>query len=251
MTRVIFDISMSLDGYMTASNVSAEEPLGDGGQRLHERAFGEDEHNRELLAEGVDAVGAVIAGRRTYDLSVPWWGADGPAGPARVPLFVVTHAGPEEVPEGGVYTFVTDGIEEALEQARAAARDKDVAVMGGADIGQQYIRAGLVDEISIHLVPVLLGSGTRMFEYLGGEHIQLETTGVIETLEATHHPLLPETMPPKPRSLLSLPMSTAPSAAARPAIRWAVSKSASSSVSISSSVVASNSSQPTACGSCL
>jgi dihydrofolate reductase len=186
MTRVIFDISMSLDGYMTATNVSAEEPLGDGGQRLHEWAFGEDEHNRELLAEAVDAVGAVIAGRRTYDLSVPWWRADGPAGPARVPVFVVTHAGPEEVPEGGVYTFVTDGIEEALEQARAAARDKDVAVMGGADIGQQYIRAGLVDEISIHLVPVLLGSGTRMFEYLGGEHIQLETTGVIETLEATH-----------------------------------------------------------------
>jgi len=186
MTRVIFDISMSLDGFVTASNVRPEEPMGDGGQRLHDWAFGEDEHNRELLAEAVDAVGAVIAGRRTYDLSVPWWGADGPAGPARVPVFVVTHAGPEEVPEGGVYTFVTDGIEEALEQARAAARDKDVAVMGGADIGQQYIRAGLVDEISIHLVPVLLGSGTRMFEYLGGEHIQLETTGVIETLEATH-----------------------------------------------------------------
>ena len=188
MTRVIFDISMSLDGYMTASNVSAEEPLGDGGQRLHDWAFGEAEHNRELLAEAVDAVGAVIAGRRTYDLSVPlsvpWWGADGPAGPARVPVFVVTHAGPEEVPEGGVYTFVTDGIEEALELARAAARDKDVAVMGGLISGSST--SGLVDEISIHLVPVLFGSGTRMFEYLGGEHIQLESAGVIETLEAMH-----------------------------------------------------------------
>jgi dihydrofolate reductase len=185
MTKVIFDISMSLDGFVTASNVRPEEPMGDGGQRLHEWAFGEDERNRELLAEAVDAVGAVIAGRRTYDISIPWWGADGPTGPARVPMFVVSNSEPEEVPEGGVYTFV-DGIERALEQAKAAAGDQDVAVMGGADIGQQYIRAGLVDEISIHFVPVLFGGGTRMFEHLGSEHIQLETAGVIETPAATH-----------------------------------------------------------------
>ena len=186
MTMVIFDISMSLDGFVTASNVRPEEPMGDGGQRLHEWAFGEDERNRELLAEAVNFVGAVIAGRRTYALSVPWWGADGPTGPARVPVFVVTHAEPEEVPEEGVYTFVTDGIESALEQAKMAAGDKDVAVMGGAEMGQQYIGAGLVDEISIHLVPVLLGGGTRMFEHFGSEHIQLESAGVIETPEATH-----------------------------------------------------------------
>src|ERR671915_1530677 len=141
MTRVIFDISMSLDGFVTAANVRPEEPMGDEGQRLHEWAFGEDERNRELLAEAVSAIGAVIAGRRTYDLSIPWWGADGPTGPARVPVFVVTHAEPEEVPDGGVYTFVTDGIESALEKAREAAGDRDVAVMGGAEIGQQYIRA--------------------------------------------------------------------------------------------------------------
>jgi dihydrofolate reductase len=186
MSSVIFDISMSLDGFVTASNVRPEEPMGDGGQRLHEWAFGEDERNRELLAEALNFVGAVIAGRRTYDLSVPWWGADGPAGRARVPVFVVTHAESEEVPEGGVYTFVTDGIESALEQAKAAAGDKDVAVMGGAEIGQQYIGAGLVDEISIHLAPVLFGGGTRMFEHIGSEHIQLETVGVIEMPEATH-----------------------------------------------------------------
>jgi dihydrofolate reductase len=186
MTRVIFDISMSLDGFVTASNVRPEESLGDGGQRLHEWAFGEDERNRELLAEAASFLGAVIAGRRTYDLSVPWWGADGPAGSARVPVFVVTHAEPEDAPEGGTCTFVTDGIESALEQVKAAAGDKMVAVMGGADIGQQYIRVGLVDEISIHLVPVLFGGGTRMFEHLGGEHIQLESAGVIETPEATH-----------------------------------------------------------------
>jgi dihydrofolate reductase len=186
MAKVIFDISMSLDGFVTASNVRPEEPLGEGGQRLHEWAFGEDERNRELLTEAVDAVGAIIAGRGTYDLSVPWWGADGPTGPARVPVFVLTHAEPEDAPEGGVYTFVTDGIERALEQAKAAAGEKDVAVMGGAHIGQQYIAAGLVDEISIHLVPVLFGDGTRMFEHLGGEHFQLETAGVIETPETTH-----------------------------------------------------------------
>jgi dihydrofolate reductase len=186
MAKVIFDISMSLDGFVTASNVRPEEPLGEGGQRLHEWAFGEDERNRELLTEAVDAVGAIIAGRGTYDLSIPWWGADGPTGPARVPVFVLTHAEPEDAPEGGVYTFVTDGIERALEEAKAAAGDQDVAVMGGAHIGQQYIAAGLVDEISIHLVPVLFGDGTRMFEHLGGEHIQLETAGVIETPEATH-----------------------------------------------------------------
>jgi dihydrofolate reductase len=186
MTKVIFDISMSLDGFVTASNVRPEEPMGAGGQRLHEWAFGQDERNRELLAEAVDFVGALIAGRRTYDLSVPWWGADGPAGSARVPVFVVTHAEPEEVPEGGVYTFVTDGIESALEKAKSAAGEKDVAVMGGAEVGQQFIRARLIDEISIHLVPVLLGSGTEMFERLGGEQVQLETVGVIETPEATH-----------------------------------------------------------------
>jgi dihydrofolate reductase len=107
-------------------------------------------------------------------------------GLARVLVFVVTHAEPEQVPEGGVYTIVTDGIESALEQAKAAAGDKDVAVMGEAEIKQQYIRAGLINEISIHLVPVLLCGGTRMFEHLGGEHIQLETAGVIETPEATH-----------------------------------------------------------------
>jgi dihydrofolate reductase len=121
MTKVIFDISVSLDGFVTASNVRPEEPMGDGGQRLREWAFGEDERNRELLAEAVNFVGAVIAGRRTYDLSVLWW-ADGPTGPARVPVFVVTHAEPGEVPEGSVYTFVTGGIESALEQAKAVRR---------------------------------------------------------------------------------------------------------------------------------
>lgn len=186
MNKVIFDISMSLDGFITAANIRPEEPLGDGGEQLHEWAFsGKDDRNREILARGVAGIGAVIAGRRTYDHSLPWWGADGPTGPVRLPVFVVSHDVPEDVPEGGVYTFV-DGIEAALTRAKTAAGDKDVSVMGGADIAQQFIRAGLIDEIQIHLVPVLFGRGMRLFEHLGNEHIQLETTEVIETAEATH-----------------------------------------------------------------
>jgi dihydrofolate reductase len=186
VSKVVFDMSMSLDGFMTAANRRPEEPLGDGGERLHEWAFGDDERNRDYVAGAIGDLGAVIAGRVTYDASVPWWGADGPTGPARLPVFVVTHEAPAESPEGGVYTFVTDGIESALEQARAAAGDRTVTVMGGADLGRQYLAAGLVDEISVHLVPVLFGSGTRMFENPGRGHVELETAGVIETPAATH-----------------------------------------------------------------
>ena len=148
--------------------------------------MGEDEEGRGYLERSVSELGATICGRGTYDTSLPWWGADGPSGPARRPVFVVTHEAPAESPEDGVYTFVTDGIESALEQAKAAAEGKVVTVMGGASIGQQYIAAGLVDELAIHLVPVLFGGGTRMFEHLGDEHIQLETVDVVETPAATH-----------------------------------------------------------------
>jgi dihydrofolate reductase len=100
-------------------------------------------------------------------------------------VFVVTHEAPEQSPEGGFYTFVTDGIESAVSQAKEAAGDKDVGV-SGAQVGQQCVAAGLADEISIHLVPVLFGSGTRILEHLGDGHIQLETVEVIETSGATH-----------------------------------------------------------------
>jgi dihydrofolate reductase len=146
MGKVVFDISMSLDGF----------------------------------------IGAVIAGRRTYDDSLPWWGADGPTGPARVPVFVLSHDVPADVPDGDVYTFVTGGIEPTLEQARAAAGDKDVTVMGGAETGRQFLEAGLVDEVTIHLVPVLFGDGTRMFEHLGDGQVRLENAGSTQTPAATH-----------------------------------------------------------------
>lgn len=185
MGKVIFDMSMSLDGFVAAADRTAEEPMGRGGERLHEWAFNNDDRDREILAGGVAGIGAIICGRRTYDDSIPWWGADGPTGPARLPLFVVTHDVPDNVPEGSVYTFVTDGIESALAQARAAAGDKDVAI-SGASIGQQYIAAGLVDEIGVHLVPVLFGCGVRMFESLGGEHVHLETIEAVKTDAAIH-----------------------------------------------------------------
>jgi dihydrofolate reductase len=186
MGKVVFDISMSLDGFMTGAKQRPEEPLGDGGEQLHQWASSDDPRDREVLTGGGATLGAVICGRRTYDDSQPWWGADGPTGSDRVPVFVLSHDVPTEVPDGGVYTFVTGGVERTLQQARAVAGDKGVTVMGGADTGQQFLRAGLVDELSIHLVPVLFGSGTRMFEHLGDQHIQLEPAEVIQTAAATH-----------------------------------------------------------------
>jgi dihydrofolate reductase len=186
MGKVVFDISMSLDGFMTAAKQRPEEPLGDGGEQLHQWASSDDPRDREVLTGGGATLGAVIWGRRTYHDSQPWGGADGPTGSDRVPVFVLSHDVPTEVPDGGVYTFVTGGVERTLQQARAVAGDKGVTVMGGADTGQQFLRAGLVDELSIHLVPVLFGSGTRMFEHLGDQHIQLEPAEVIQTAAATH-----------------------------------------------------------------
>ena len=138
-----------------------------------------------MLTDGIAGTGAVIAGRRAYDDSLPWWGADGPTGEARVPVFVLSHSTPDDVPDGGVYTFI-NGIERALEEARTAAGDKDVTVMGGAETGRQYIEAGLVDELSIHLIPVLFGSGTMMFDQVGDEHLQFEPVNTIQTEAAIH-----------------------------------------------------------------
>jgi dihydrofolate reductase len=181
---VVFEISMSLDGYVTEAGVRPEEPMGDGGQQLHEWAFGADERGRDVLAESERNVGASIAGRRTYDLSVPWWGPDGPGGAARTPTFIVSHGTPGHVPEGSVYTFVDSPIE-ALERAAAAAGDKGVDVFS-ASIGQQLLRAGCIDQVHVHLVPVLFGAGMRLFEDLGGTHVQLEIIGVVEGSKATH-----------------------------------------------------------------
>lgn len=184
MNTLTLDISISLDGYITAAGRTPEEPLGRGGERLHD--WIRTESGSDLLTDAVSRLGAVITGRRTYDDSVPWWGADGPSGRARRPVFVVTHEAPAESPENGVYTFVTGGIEEALAQARAAAGDGAVCVMGGADIARQYLTAGLVDEISLHVVPVLFGDGTPLFDRTGAGHVELETVSAVHTDAATH-----------------------------------------------------------------
>ena len=161
MGTVIFDTSMSLDGYMTAAHQTPEEPMGDGGLRLMEWVLGGDERNVQLLAGWVDRDSA----RRSRDAAptTPRLRGGAPtARPARRagPLFVVTHHDPGASPNPEVYTFVTDGIERALERAQAAAGGNDVVVMGGADLGRQYLAAGLVDEIQVHLSPLLLGAGT-------------------------------------------------------------------------------------------
>ena len=188
MGKVIYDISMSLDGFIAGANVRPEAGwagLGDGGERLHDWGFNSaDPRNREIEEALLATTGAVIVGRTTYNLSIPNWGADGPTGAARVPTVIVSHSVPQDIPDGGVYTFV-DSVEAALETAKKAAGEKDVGIQGG-NIAQQFITLGLVDEIFIHLVPVLFGSGRRLIEDLGGKHVQLETIEVIETKEAIH-----------------------------------------------------------------
>jgi dihydrofolate reductase len=186
MGSVIFDMSMSLDGYVRAANPRPDEPLGEGGEALHAWAMSDDDAaGREALERGIAATGAMICGRRTYDDSIRWWQADGPSGRARLPLIVVTHTEPADVPAGGVYRFVTSGIEDALAQARQAADGKDVSIMGGPDVGTQYLRAGLVDEISVHVAPVLFGAGTLLTETLPA-HVELELAGQLSGRSATH-----------------------------------------------------------------
>src|SRR5262245_34942227 len=183
MSSVRFEISMSLDGYVTAADIRPDEPMGDGGQVLHEWAFGDDERGREVHDDSQDSVGASIAGRRTYDLSIPWWGANGPGSEARTPTIIVSHSEPPQVPAGGVYTFVPSP-QDAVAVAKTLAGNKDVDVFS-ASIGAQLLRAGLIDEVRIHLVPVLLGAGTRLLDDAGG-HIRLEPTGVVQEPKATH-----------------------------------------------------------------
>jgi dihydrofolate reductase len=186
MSKVIAGISMSLDGFVTAQNVTREQQLGDGGEVLHQWLENPETADLDLLASMGASVGAILMGRRSYDLAEGdgGWGDGGPAGP--VPCFVLTHAAPaaSSVRAPSVFTFVTDGIHSAVEQAKAAADGKVVGVHG-ASATQQCLAAGLMDEIQIHLAPVLLGGGLRLFEHLGGR-IELERTQVIATSNATH-----------------------------------------------------------------
>ena len=206
MTKLRLDITMSLDGFVAGPNASLEDPLGEGGMRLHEWAFaaaswrrqhglsgGEANRDSEVLQESLDTLGAVLMARRMFSggegpwdedpNANGWWGDDAPYD---VPVFVLTHHAREPLfLRGGSFTFVTDGIEAALAQASDVAGDKDVLVAGGASLAQQYLAAELLDEIQVHVVPLFLGDGVRLFDQIDPS-VDLELTRVVESPTVTH-----------------------------------------------------------------
>jgi len=208
MGKVVLDISMSLDGFVAGPNPTLERPLGDGGERLHdwavELAAWRERHglsggtvnaSSALLEKSLASTGSVVMGRRMFSggegrweddpNADGWWGDDPPF---RVPVFVLTHHAREPLSKerGTTFTFVTDGIESAVEQARAAAGDRNIAVGGGANVAQQALSAGLIDEMQINLAPVLLGGGTRLLDGLGGAGVQLEPIQAIDSARVAH-----------------------------------------------------------------
>lgn len=179
MSRIVLHFSMSLDGYVAGPNISARDAMGVGGDRLHEWMFPTDPGaaldptDTGQVKRAFETTGAVILGRRTYDLGIQHWEGGTPY-PA--PSFVLTHnPRPDEQVKNGTFHFVTDGVESIVRQAKAAAGQQDVTVMGGST-AQQILRAGLVDALSIQLVSVLLGSGTRLFDHIGDAHVELRRT---------------------------------------------------------------------------
>ncbi len=188
MGKVFVDLSISLDGCITGPNPRPGLGLGEGGQRLHDWMFppsgSPTEKDRELIEEWFKKLGAVVMGKRSFAVGEEPWGENPPF---HVPVFVLSHEVREKISKQGgtTYTFVTDGIESLLAQAKAAAGDKDVC-LHGASIAQQCLHAGLLDEIHLHLVPTLLGQGTRLFDHLGTKQIELERMGVIESESVTH-----------------------------------------------------------------
>jgi dihydrofolate reductase len=190
MTKIIADITMSLDGYVTAPDPDLEHGLGVGGEPLHHWAIESDDPvDAEVLAASTEQTGAVIMGRRLFDI------IDGPLGwneemgygahhAAVPPVFVITHAPPATVRLGPRFRFVTDGLATAVEQARAAAGGKDVVIMGGGDVIGQSIGEGLADELRLHLAPLVLGGGTPLFKP-GALH-RLKQQEVRVSAHATH-----------------------------------------------------------------
>jgi dihydrofolate reductase len=204
MSSVTCHISISLDGFVAGPNQSVENPIGEGGMALHQWAFAtaswREQHgleggarnaDSEVVDEVVQGAGAYIMGRKMFgggdgpwdESWRGWWGDDPPY---HVPVYVLTHHAREPLPmEGGTtFTFVTDGIGSALEQARAAADDQEVAIAGGASAVRQYLAAGLLDELYLHIVPVILGSGERLLEGVGDP--RLEPVKVVASPAVTH-----------------------------------------------------------------
>jgi len=195
LTKIVTALSTSLDGFIAGANDGQDHPLGIGGERLFEWFSDGDTPSRyypsfkmsaasaAFFDEGVSTVGCVITGRRTYDIANAW-GGSGPL--PGVPLFVLTHHVPESVPAGEPpYTFVTSGIEDAVEQARSAANGKDVALMGAKAV-QQCLRAGLLDEVTMHLIPVTLGQGVRLLEDQESRTVEFALVKVVPAPGVTH-----------------------------------------------------------------
>jgi dihydrofolate reductase len=184
MGKVIAEISMSVDGVVAGPDTSTEHRLGKDGDLLHEWMFGSTDADAAVGATLFDGTGAFVLGRSMFDMGVDPWGEDGTF---KKPCFVVTHRPAEPlVKDPTTFTFVTDGPESALRQAKAAAGDENVVVMGGGTTMRQFLRAGLVDELRLHVVPLLFGAGVRLFDAEAGEHVKLERTAVHETPNATH-----------------------------------------------------------------
>ncbi len=206
MPKLRFEISISLDCYAAGPNQSEEHPLGEGGEQLHEwvvkLAAWREAHGREggevnastpLMEEAQSGVGAVLMGRGMFGGGPGPWGDDpwqgwwGDEPPFKMPVFVLTHHEREPLTLGATtFTFVTDGIESALAQAKAAAGDQDVSIGGGADVAQQYLSAGQVDQMQLNVVPILLGDGTRLFDDGAGAGLDLEPILVVDTPDVTH-----------------------------------------------------------------
>ena len=209
MSKLRFSIAISLDGYVAGREQSEENPLGIGGDKLHEwvtplkvfkemhgRGFegGEVNASDDVVRERVAGVGASIMGRRMFGPVAGPWGEDpwrgwwGDEPPFHHEVFVVTHHArpPLEKQGGTTFTFVTDGIESALAAARAAADGADIVLSGGANVAQQYLAGGLVDEVQLHVVPVLLGAGERLFDNLGESVPDFEQAGAVEAPGVTH-----------------------------------------------------------------
>jgi dihydrofolate reductase len=181
---VAVQMSMSLDGFVAGPGVDIGHPMGRGGERLHRWLFADPQDPRDtaLTAELRAGVGAVVLGRRTYDVGVGIWGDV----PFPVPCFVLTHRPQHELPmASGSFTFVTGGVRDAVRSARSVAGAKTVLLMGG-HTAAQVMAEGLLDELQITLVPILLGDGVRMFDRLGTEHVDLVRTRIVESAEVTH-----------------------------------------------------------------
>ena len=208
MSKLRFKISMSLDGFVAGPNQSVDNPLGVGGLRLHEWVFplaawralhglegGEVNESTPIIEESLANVGATVMGRNMFgghpgpwNGSTPWAGWWGTHPPFHHSVFVVTHhpREPLELDGGTTFTFVTDGIEAAFEQARRAAGGKDVSLGGGASAARQYLLAGLVDEMEISLVPTLLGSGERLLDGVDSPVRGLELVRTVSAPGVTH-----------------------------------------------------------------